>query len=97
MFSKLAALVLPLTALLQVVTGVEYSTALGAGSIFSDVMTIKISYYRAKSLANPVEWDNDLQNKAIQQAVQCGLEYDVGLLVLLRRRSDANHAVVFRS
>jgi len=86
MFATIATFALLLTVFLQSVVGASYSTELGAGSIFSDVMLVKISYYRALAKANPVQWDNALQSKALQQAVNCGLEYDVSPYRLINAR-----------
>lgn len=94
MFVIFAVFALLLTFFLQGAGGVSYSIELGAGSIFSDVMVVKISYYRALAKANPVTWDDTLQNKAIQQAVNCGLEYDASLNILANPQLDTDKIAV---
>jgi len=83
-----------LTAFLQGAAGAEDSTALGASSIFGNVMVVKMSYYRALALANPLEWSDDLAVLAATQANQCGLEYDVSTQSSLTPRLRADKAAV---
>ena len=77
MLAIFAALALLLTIFLQGAAGAEHSTALGAGSIFGDVIVTKMSYYRALASANPLQWSDDLATLATRQAINCGLDYDV--------------------
>lgn len=94
MLATFAALALFLTVFLQGAAGAEHSTALGAGSIFGDVIVTKMSYYRALASANPLEWSDDLATLATGQAINCGLDYDVSIELSSTLRLHANQVTV---
>lgn len=56
---------------------IEMNTDLHANGAFSDLMTIKTSYFRSLCDANPLTWDQSLADKAAKQVWSCDLEYDV--------------------
>lgn len=58
-------------------SSVEMNTDLNANGAFSDLMTIRTSYFRSLCDANPLKWDQSLADKAAKQVWSCDLQYDV--------------------
>lgn len=60
-----------------IASAVEMNTDLNANGAFSDLMTVKASYFRSLCDANPLAWDQGLADKAAKQVWSCDLQYDV--------------------
>ena len=51
-----------------------------------EMVLTHVNYYRAKSAANPVVWDDTAQAKSELDALNCSLQYDVSCSL----RNDQN-------
>lgn len=60
---------------------VEINTDLNANGAFSDLMTVRTSYFRSLCDANPLTWDQGLADIANQSVWNCDLNYDVRSLL----------------
>ena len=78
MIPIIAALVLLITTSIHATT-LDIDTRLGANSALGDVVVTKMSYFREKANAKPLQWDDDLATKAWVEANNCDLVYDVGV------------------